>query len=1037
MLTADDVRSTGQSLWLDNLDRGLLLTGGLSALMRDRAVTGLTSNPSIFEKALSGPYYEAPMRELASIKGSPEEIFETLAAEDIQRAADLLRPVYDAAGGQDGFVSLEVSPELARDAAATLHDGIRLAGRIGRPNLMIKVPATPEGLKAGEDLLRGGISVNFTLIFSVERYREVTRAYISAMLWRLKNGLPAEGISSVASFFVSRIDTAVDKLLDAAGKPGALALRGRTGVANSLAAYRLYLETFHGEDFKASGLAPQRILWASTSVKDPSLRPSLYMEELALPGSVNTAPAEALEAYFSDGRLNREPLVARFAEADEHFAALDALGVDFQSVLRALEEDGIQKFSKSYDGLLARIKAAMAPEAEPQARPGAAAAARLDAADFCARLWARDGSPWTADPAARKRLAGALGWLDLPARTASKIKDIEKFAAAVKEAGFGNAVLLAEGDRALAAEALRGALQRQDWPRLTVLDTVDPSWAEQAVARADLKRTLFICSGDGAGTAASAQFKHFWSLVKKAGLKDPGHNFAAITTPGSPLEKLAAAKKFRKVFTDPAGCGGFTALSFAGLVPAAVCGADPRRLLEGAMDMAARCKEKRAADNPGALLGALIGEAALEGRDKLTINLPRQLAAFGPWLEHTIAVCTGKAGRGVLPVTGEPLMEPDKYQEDRFFVNLRLGAGEKTADTALAAIAAAGHPVHTENLADACDLGAQFFLWQVAAAAAAAMLGVDPFDKPDGSCPPPETQPHRHKPDFSADRVDVYASPALKAGRQLAGYDDLFWAVFSALKEKEYLAISAYLPGDPKVEEALAGLRATLTAYTSSACALALGRRGARSACRLHAEGPDGGVFLILTGEVKKDILVPGEKYTFWQLETAQAAGEYEVLSSRGRRVLRLHLKHPLDRSLAYISERMARVGRTGSDDGPAKPEESEMLKLAVKKNNKTANTTTAKTTKLVKTDEYVVVDYPKNLETITSRHYSVRIGSSDCTGVDISVNDQPWQPCRHAVGYWWFDWNNFQPGTHQLVARMHKRNGEYLISKRRRCKVA
>jgi hypothetical protein len=354
---------------------------------------------------------------------------------------------------------------------------------------------------------------------------------------------------------------------------------------------------------------------------------------------------------------------------------------------------------------------------------------------------------------------------------------------------------------------------------------------------------------------------------------------------------------------------------------------------------------------------------------------------------------------------------------------------------------------------DFCDLGAEFFRWETATAAAAALLGINPFDQPDVQeaklltlrtlakyakkgkrLPAP-------KPDFSADRVSVYASRALKgADKAIASYDDVFWSVFSLLGEKEYIGLLAYLPDSPKVEAGLIKLRESLTRYTSSACTLAYGPRYLHSSGQLHKGGPDNAFFIILTSQAKKDIMIPGERYTFWQLETAQALGDFEALDSRNRRVLRLHLKHPLDKSLAYLSERIARIGKPGEGQAAALAEESEMLKLTVKKNTKTNNTAKTNTpakTKLVDVNEYVVVDYPKNLENITARQYTVRIGTSNCTGVDISVNDQPWQPCREASGYWWFDWNNFQAGTHQLVARMHKRNGEYLISKRRRCKVS
>ena len=1064
MLTPTDISRTGQSLWLDNLRRDFLLNGTLSGLMKKWGITGITSNPSILEKALAGPIYSGPIEKLAAGSASSEEIFETLAIEDIQRAADLLLPAHDASGGLDGFVSLEVSPRLALDAARSESEGLRLAERVGRTNLMIKVPATRQGLAAGESLLKKGISVNFTLIFSVERYRAVTQAYTAAMYWRHRNSLPVDSVASVASFFVSRIDTAADKALAAlpAGKAGAAKkLRGATGIANSMLAYRLYRELFYNPGFKASGIPPQRILWASTSVKDPALRPSLYMEELALEGSVNTAPEEALEAYFSDGRINRVPLEQRYAAAEKHFKDLAAAGVNFGKILADLETEGIKKFAQAYEGLLTRITekknelASARQEAPAQGEllpaGGAAALKELAAMSFADRLWKKDAGLWKKGGPGGKEISGALGWLDLPFKMLPKAKDIQKFAEEIRAGGFTHAVLLGMGGSSLAPEALRSVFQKPGYPRLLVLDSTDPASLAAVREQLDLKRTLFIYASKSGGTIEPAShFKYFWEQLKKAKIKKPGDRFIAITDPGTSLDKLAKEKKFRRVYLNPAGIGGrFSALSYFGLVPAALCGADIKKLLERAVNLASLCKNREPEKNPAALLGALLGGLAPAGRDKLTLILPEKLKYLSLWVEQLVAESTGKEGKGITPVCLEPLMAPDKYQADRLFVRTVMeGFTDPAEEAALAALKMAGHPVYTITVKDPYDLGAEFFRWEAATAAAGALMGINPFDQPDvqeskdltitilsklsgkGKLPAP-------KPDFSADRVEVYASRALKNGKDaITKYDDVFWSVFSYLREKEYIGLLAYLPASPEVDAGLIKLRETLTTYTSSACTLAYGPRYLHSSGQLHKGGPDNAFLIILTSQIKKDILIPGEKYTFWQLETAQALGDFEALDSKNRRVLRLHLKHPLDKSLAYLSERIARVGQPGETPEEAQQaEESDMLKLAVKKNTK--NTTTTKTkAKILNTNEYVVVDYPKNLESITARQYSVRIGTSDCTGVDISVNDQPWQPCRHNVGYWWFDWSNFQPGTHQLVARMHQRNGEYLISKRRRCKV-
>ena len=675
--------------------------------------------------------------------------------------------------------------------------------------------------------------------------------------------------------------------------------------------------------------------------------------------------------------------------------------------------------------------------------PCAGAAKKLSAMNFAARLWQKDPELWKKDAAHKKHISGALGWLDIPFKMLPKAGEITAFAEEIRSAGFTHAVLLGMGGSSLAPEVIRGVFQNPKYPRLHVLDTTDPAWISAVGALLDLKRTLFIFASKSGGTIEpSSQFKYFWGQLKKAGVKRPGDNFIAITDAGTGLEKLATEKKFLRIFINPSDIGGrFSALSYFGMVPAALCGADVRKLLERAVAAANLCKNPAIEQNPGALLGAFMAGFALAGRDKLTLVMPEKFKYLGLWVEQLVAESTGKEGKGVVPVC----QEPDKYQADRFFVRTSLGTTAE--DAALARLEAAGHPVYTINAADAYDLGAEFFRWEAATAAAGAVLEINPFDQPNvqeaklltmkvleqfcagGKAKAP-------KPDFAADRVEVFASKALKKDSSgIASYDDVFWAIFAGLKEKEYIGLLAYLPNAPQVEEGLTKLRSALTLYTGSACTLSYGPRYLHSSGQLHKGGPDNALFIILTNQAKKDIVIPGEKYTFSQLETAQALGDFEALESKNRRVLRLHLKHPLDRSLAYLSERIVKVGRPGGKprgEEAKKAEETEMPKIAAKK-------TTGKTakTKLTTTEEYVVVDHPKNLETIhAGHHYAVRVGASNCTGMDISINDQPWQPCRHAVGFWWFDWAHFPAGTHQLVARMHKPNGEYLISKRRRCKA-
>lgn len=687
------------------------------------------------------------------------------------------------------------------------------------------------------------------------------------------------------------------------------------------------------------------------------------------------------------------------------------------------------------------------PAAELPAADYSAAVKSLTEMDFAARLQRKDAALWKTDPAHTAIINNSLGWVDVPYKMNGRLDEIEKFAASVFDAKFTAVVLLGMGGSSLAPEVIRSVFQDPARPRLHVMDTTDPGWLLNTCEKLDLKRTLFIFASKSGGTIEpSSQFKYFWQALKKAGVKRPGDNFAAITDPGTGLEKLATEKKFRKIFLNFPDIGGrFSALSYFGLVPAALCGADVKKLLKSALKMADKCKDPDVMKNPGALLGALIGAMTIAGRDKLTLIMPKKLETLSLWIEQLVAESTGKEGKGVLPVGLEDLSAPDKYQPDRFFTLTRMTTSpEPASEDKAAALKKAGHPVYTMTIADPYDLGGEFYRWEAATAAAGAMLAIDPFDQPnvkeakDLTLKVLETFKSTGKmpegtPDFSTDRLDVYSSKAVKAAQgPVRDYDDILRRIVSGLNRNEYIALLAYLPNAPKVASDLKGIRELLKAATKSATTLSYGPRYLHSSGQFHKGGPDNGLFVILTNEAAKDIIIIGENYTFWQLEMAQALGDFEALDTKNRRVLRIHLKHPLDKSLRYLRDRISKPGRPREEVKVTHPqgEESEMLKLA-KKTTKTVKTTTP-----TNTDEFVLLDHPKNLENITSREYTIRISATDCNGVDISIDDQPWQPCRNSVGYWWYDWFDFTTGTHQIVARLNKNNGEYLLSKRRRCKV-
>ncbi|MBF6591350.1 MAG: transaldolase, partial [Ktedonobacterales bacterium] len=445
-----EVYKLGQSIWYDNIRRGLIESGELQRLIDEDAVVGITSNPTIFEKAIDGGMdYDDQLRELVS-QGvtDPGQVFEALAIRDIQMAADVLRPIYDRTSGGDGFISLEVSPAAANDTKRTIAEARHLNQRADRPNVMIKIPATAEGIPAIEQMIYEGVNINITLIFSLDIYAQVTEAYIKGLENRLKEGLPITGIHSVASFFVSRVDSLVDKLLetqiaatsDTQRQQELRALRGKAAIANARMAYQKYKEIFHGPRFApllAQGATMQRCLWASTSTKNPAYRDVLYMEALIGPETVDTVPPQTIVAFQDHG------VVSVTIEDDipgqiEALRQLGEAGISMDEVTKQLEIEGVKSFTDSFNKLIestaektARLKSASdgtAATAKPAATASSlverrraslgglggaveTALARADAEHYEQRIWKKDPALWKPNATDQREIVDRLGWL--------------------------------------------------------------------------------------------------------------------------------------------------------------------------------------------------------------------------------------------------------------------------------------------------------------------------------------------------------------------------------------------------------------------------------------------------------------------------------------------------------------------------------------------------------------------------------------------------------------------------------------------------
>ncbi|HAZ08212.1 MAG TPA: transaldolase [Elusimicrobia bacterium] len=911
-----DLQRFGVSVWYDYVSRSLISSGELQRLITSDGVRGVTSNPSIFEKAIGASSdYDDAIRRHARPGQAPVELFEKLAVADIQAACDLFRPLYEETKAGDGFVSLEVAPALARDAAATVADARRLWAAVARPNLMVKVPGTVEGLRAFEDLTAEGISINVTLLFSGRRYAAVAEAYLKGLERRAAAGKDLSRTASVASFFVSRVDTAVDALLERRPEPEAKALLGHAAVANAKLAYQHGKKVFGSARFAtlaAKGARPQRLLWASTGTKNPLYKDTLYVDELIGADTVNTMPPATVDA-FRDHGAPRPSLEERLDEARAQWDALPRFGVDREAVLAQLEDEGLKAFAKAFETLMGKLAAKRALlEAENAVVD--AGLGELEAARFSERLWAKDTSLWKDDKDHQKLIRRALGWLDAPVAMAPGLGPVRAFAEEAAAEGLRHAVVLGMGGSSLCVEVLRAAFGSAPGRlSLHALDSTHPEAVAALEDCLDLSKTLFIvASKSGSTVEPNAFFDHFWGAVARLPSAAPGRRFAAITDPGTSLEKLSRERGFRKTFLNPSDVGGrFSALTLFGLVPAALAGVDVTEFLSRARRTASACgPQTPACENPALRLGAFLGVHARGGRNKPTLVLPPILEAFGLWVEQLVAESTGKEGRGILPVVGEPLGDPSSYGGDRTFVSVSLhGRAEAGVAEALAALEQAGHPVLRLEMSDLQDLGGQFILWEIAVAAAGFLIKVDPFDQPDVQSAKDRTKEllagpqggaATPKASFRTGGLSAFADAGLVAALQAdPGQDrplrEVLSAHFSRVRPGDYIAILAFLPEIDENRRLLEEVRRLARARTTAPVTVSWGPRYLHSTGQFHKGGPNQGLFLVLGETEKTRPAAPGKPFTFAALCLAQTRGDAAAMLASGRRLLRLELRESIE----------------------------------------------------------------------------------------------------------------------------------------------
>jgi len=912
MSKIEKLAESGQSLWLDFISRDYIEGGKLQSMIND-GLRGITSNPTIFDKAIAGSAaYDKEIADLLRQGHSTLEIYEQLAIKDIKTACEMMLPVFERTKGLDGYVSLEVNPKLAYKTKETIEEAIRLYASVKMPNLMIKVPATKEGIPAVKELVSHGISVNTTLIFSIGSYVATAMAYIEGLEILKANGGDVSKVASVASFFVSRVDSACDSALEKAGNKE---LQGKIAVANAKVAFKEYGVLFSGERWNAlagAGAMPQRVLWASTGTKNPAYSDVLYVDELIGNPTVNTMPPATIDAFLDHGKLE-VTLDKGVEEAEAQIAALAGLGIDFNAITDKLQTDGVRLFEESFDSLLGSVEkkslAILRSGNTFVCSPTVLAdnfnegMKKLALENVPERIFAKDHTVWSESPV---EISNRLGWLDSPANTLASLDDINALVDEIKAEGFTNALLLGMGGSSLAPEVFSQMFGvKEGYLSLEILDSTHPAAVLEKESKLAGKKTLYIVSTKSGGTVETLSFmKYFFtSVAGKLGVDEAKKRFIAITDPGSGLEEMARSLGFRKIFLNDPDIGGrYSALSLFGMVPAALTGVDIKDVLEKTFIMISEAKTKGGSP---AQLGVLMSGGAAAAYDKVTFIAPGVFSHFGPWAEQLIAESTGKIGKGILPVEGEEVLDPAEYSGDRIFIYLS-DTSDDPSKKKFDALVEAGHPGVEIIVPGKSYIGYEFLRWEIATAIAGWGLGIHPFDQPDvesakisaravlkkfseeGKLPEPVVA-------FEEDGIKVVAD--LKAKTLHAALAEFMKNLHDGNPGddlRSYLSIQAYVKSSPETEAILKEIRGSFQKKYRIAVTTGYGPRFLHSTGQLHKGDAGHGLFIQVIAGIEGDAVIPDEagkndgKMSFGTLVVAQAMGDRDALTGKNRKVLTL-----------------------------------------------------------------------------------------------------------------------------------------------------
>ena len=870
----------GQSFWLDYIRRDLLESGELVALIDAGEIRGITSNPSIFQQAIGeSDLYLNAIRPLAHAGWSADRIFETLATEDIRAAADLFLPLYEGTNGSDGFVSIEVNPELAADTEGTLAEARKLWELVNRPNLMVKIPATPAGVPAIEQAIFEGININVTLIFSLERYSEVMEAYIGGLERRAASGEAVDRVASVASFFVSRVDSAVDRLLEeiiqieGSGAERAYTLLGTTAIANAKLAYAQFNSVFESSRFdrlREQGARLQRPLWASTSTKNPSYSDVLYIEELIGQYTVNTVPPKTLDAFREHG-VAEARLEAGLSDSRAQLQALSALGVSLDEVTSNLEREGVRAFADAYASLIETVReraVGMRSELGTMASEVERYLELLDADRVAPRFWRVDPDLWpeTTDGSVIKR---RLGWLDY--EFDKRLDEADRLARRLDKSGIAKIGWIGGG------EAVRTIVEAARADRsLVSLETLDPNDLRSFARKTPVASTLFLIESRAQiDPATFAKLADLWRRASNRLGENAARHFAALTPANSQIDAWAGERKIEGLAEWNQSSG--APLSTSGFLLSALLGADPAELVDGAARMKDTCLPGvPAARNPALYLGAVLAAA---GAASYIVADPA-ITARAEWLAKYVRA------RATFPIqVGYP------HTKDAALIYLRLD-GELEGE-----LRARGNPlVILQSEPGLAGIGSEAVRWEAGVGVAAHLMN-DPSYAGAPQLPAwnrLSKMIERYqkkgsfgstKPNWDTDEAKVWWSRRSQGRDEPGDLTDVAAMVLDQLMSGDSVLVSLYHARSRTVLRALSALTEALAKTRGVFSAYEFGRPP-------EAKLSDG--FSLMIGcEPKKDLEVPDLGFTYGDLNAASMIADFEQTKDAGREACAILLKEP------------------------------------------------------------------------------------------------------------------------------------------------